>query len=126
MADNGIILNFVQFGINAAAGLLGVGLGFGFYKSKFDRMVEDIVSIKAKQAKLRGEDNNNLPLYQRREDCLQDRHECMIEENNRSLIITAELRDHKTSIKTLENFARWMMQKDGLSIKEINEILAGR
>lgn len=112
MIDGITHLQLVQMALTGGTGLVGVGIGIGLFKGAIKQVKRDIEDIKRRQSRLRGDDNGLKPLFVPKDDCKYLRGQC------------AGLTDgHTRSIKSLENFARWWMQKEGLKIEEINIIL---
>ena len=120
---SGIEIDLIQIGVTAVAGFFGAGVGIGMFRGTVDQLKKDVEWMKGRQARLRGESNGGKPLYIMREDCLQERQECSAIVNGRLGMVCNDLSAHGSSIKSLENFARWWMQKEGLRIEEINQIL---
>lgn len=130
MADFFTLQEIVQIALTGSAGLLGIGVGIGMFKGTLVQFKKDIAEIKKdieivrkRQAKLRGEDNGNTPVYMVRNDCIEVRRLCGQAGQDQVSSITRNIDAHTKNIKSLENFARWWMQKEGLAIHEINEIL---
>ncbi len=110
--------------ISAGAALFGVGVGVGLFKGTIKQIQKDVLAMQNRQDKLRGADNGNIPLYMGRDSCLALRDGCGKITDSRMKIINKDLKDHTCAIKSLNNFARWWMQKSGLEIDEINKILS--
>lgn len=122
------LLNLI---LTAVAGILGVGIGIGLFRGQVreikgsvtqikDEIIpsikDDIQAVKVRQAKLRGEDNGVKPVYMPWESCLDYRGACATQ-------IRSEISSHTKEIRVLINTTRWWMQKEGLKIEEINQIL---
>ena len=116
-------LQLAQVFISGGAGLVGVGIGIGIFKRDIKQIKKDISGIMRKQDVLRGENDGKVPLYVPFGECLDFRSRCVGIKEGKFAILTDEMKDHHSSIKALENFARWWMQKEGLTISEINNIL---
>lgn len=119
-------LQVIQILISAAAGFIGVGIGVGVFRTSINNAIkqikEDILEIKRKQAKLRGEDGTG-PRYISSEACGNFRNYCANMSEGRMKQICNDITEHTKSIQSLSNFARWWMQKEGLTIDQINKIL---
>lgn len=109
--------------ISFGAGLFGVGIGIGMFKSVVTQVKLDLVKIKKRQARLRGEDNGGLPVFRTRLNCDIMREQCGVAANGKMQLVVDDLLVHTRSIRALDNFARWWMQKEGLKIEDINKIL---
>ena len=118
-------LQIIQVTITAAAGTLGVGVGLGIFKNDIRQIKKDLKNVKDRQARLRGEDNSGVPRYVSLSTCREMRTHCNEDRKAKTDCLLDELDTHSVSIKALNNFARWWMQKEGLSIQEINDILKG-
>jgi len=123
-------VQFVQILISAGAGLFGVGVGVGLFRGIIKQIQKDVIQNKTsinivqdRQRKLRGEDNGSIPVYAIRKECLSLRESCSVNIDKTVKLIDLDLSSHTKSIKSLENFARWSMQREGLKIEEINTIL---
>lgn len=112
-----------QMAMSAGAGVMGVGIGIGMFRSTVKQVKEDLEKIKRRQARLRGEDDGGVPLYMLRSDCKTLRHDCRMDSESKMEDVVQDLLGHTKSIKALDNFARWWMQKEGLKIEDINRIL---
>lgn len=123
MTDILSIKEICQIAVSAGTGLLGVGIGIGIFKSTVNQFKADLERIKQRQARIRGEDNGGIPIFMTRETCDEIRDKCAAAASNRMISVSANIDRHTVSIKSLENFARWWMQKQGLNIKEINDVL---
>ena len=117
---------FIQILISSAAGLFGVGVGVGLFRGSVKQMQRDLERVQYKQIKLRGEDNGGLPMYITRATCLTMREDCERINSKRIDELKIELKVHTRTIRSLENFARWWMIKEGLDIDEVNKILNNR
>lgn len=120
---SGIEIDLIQIGVTAVAGMFGAGVGIGMFRGSVDQLKKDVQWMKDRQVRLRGEDGGGKPMYIMREDCLQERQECSAIVNGRLGMVCNDLSAHGSSIRSLENFARWWMQEKGLGIDEINRIL---
>jgi len=120
---SGIEIDLIQVSLTAVAGFFGAGVGIGMFRGTVDQLKKDVQWMKDRQARLRGETNGGKPMYIMREDCQQERTDCAAVVNGKIQLICNDLSGHGSSIKSLENFARWWMQKEGLRIEEINQIL---
>lgn len=117
-------LQVAQIFISGGAGLLGVGIGIGMFKSTVKQIRKDISTIIKKQDVLRGtNDGKGEPLFVPMTECLTERVRCLKTKDDKFGLISSEMKEHHSSIRALENFARWWMQKEGLTIGEINSIL---
>lgn len=116
-------VQIVQMVMTASAGLIGVGIGIGMFKSSVQQVRNDLKALQRKQARLRGEDNGNVPLFMSRSYCERLRQDCLLSSSEKMQACSEHIGRHSKSIKSLENFARWWMQKEGLKIEEINKIL---
>lgn len=116
-------LQILQIFISACAGFLGVGIGIGVFKKEIANIKEEVSRLGRRQVRLRGEENGELPIYRTRLNCEALRHQCMNVSNGKMELVVQDLLRHTASIKALDNFARWWMQKEGLNITEINTIL---
>ena len=112
-------LQWAQIFISGGTGLLGVGIGVGILKGTVKQIRKDISGIMRKQDVLRGENDGKVPLYVPFGECLDFRSRCVGIKEGKFAILTDEMKDHHSSIRALENFARWWMQKEGLTISEI-------
>jgi hypothetical protein len=120
-------LQVAQVFISGGAGLLGVGIGIGMFKSTVKQIRKDIAGIMRKQDILRGEGNGKgIPLFVPFGECSTSRSRCVNIKEGKFELIASEMKEHHSSIKALENFARWWMQKEGLTISEINNILGAK
>lgn len=119
------IVTFVQAGIAAGSGLVGVGIGIGLFKTTIKRLSDDIESIKDRQSILRGEKDGISPIYMSRIDCVEKRSACGKTNKDSYDEICEDISEHTKAIRSLNNFARWWMQKEGLKIEDINRILDG-
>ena len=113
----------IQILISSAAGLFGVGVGVGLFRGSVKQMQKDLERVQYKQIRLRGEDNGGIPLYVTKKSCDILRSTYNLVHSEKAQNINENLKEHTLSIKSLNNFARWWMQKEGLSIDEINRIL---
>ena len=113
----------IQIFVSGGAGLLGVGIGIGMFKSTIKQVKDDVQVIRRRQARLRGEDNGGIPIFVTRDVCRDRRDDCSSTSNGKMQSVCDDLIKHTKSIKALDNFARWWMQKEGLAISEINKIL---
>ena len=118
-----IVISLAQLIITAGSGLIGVGLGIGMFRGSVNRMRDDLSKVQTRQAKLRGEDNGQKPVFMSRLDCGEIRANCIAGTKDDMNKMIADLIEHTKSIKALDNFARWSMQKEGLRFEEINTIL---
>lgn len=123
-------IQIAQTIISASAGLFGVGVGVGMFRgtikqihSTIKQIQKDMEIVQYKQRRLRGEDNGSIPLYITRNGCFTLREGCEKKYNELLKSVNTDLQEHKKAIKSLENFARWSMQREGLKIEEINKIL---
>ncbi|MCG2750381.1 MAG: hypothetical protein L6301_00875 [Desulfobacteraceae bacterium] len=112
-----------QMAMSGGAGIMGVGIGIGMFRSMVTQVKKDLESVKIRQARLRGEDGGGLPLYMLRSACDAVRMQCATNADRRMGEVVGALLQHTNSIKALDNFARWWMRKEGLEINEINKIL---
>lgn len=119
-------MQIIQMAISGGAGLLGVGIGIGMFKSTIKQVKDDVLYLRRRQARLRGEDNGGVPVFVTRDSCIKNRDDCMSVANGKMQLVCDDLLAHTKSIKSLDNFARWWMQKEGLLISEINQILSGK
>ena len=119
------ITNLKFTAISAAIGVaFGVGVFKGTVKQIQTDLQKEIEVIKKRQARLRGEANGDTStLYMTRLDCEKERASCSGATNNQIGRLCRDLDEHTKSIRALDNFARWKMQKEGLKIEEINMIL---
>jgi len=113
----------LQIMISFGAGLFGVGVGIGMFKSIVNQVKLDLANIKKRQARLRGEDNGALPVFRTRLNCDIMRAQCGAASTDKMQTVVEDLIRHAKSIRALDNFARWWMQKEGLKIEDINKIL---
>ena len=116
-------VEMLQIMVSFGAGLLGVGIGIGMFKSVVNQVKLDLVNIKKRQARLRGEDNGALPVFRTRLNCDIMRAQCGAVATDKMQTVVEDLTRHTKSIRALDNFARWWMQKEGLKIDDINKIL---
>ena len=116
-------IELIQVFISFGAGLLGVGIGIGMFKSVVTQVKLDLANIKQRQARLRGEDDNNSPVYRTRTNCDIMRSQCAVASGSKMDVVANDLLAHTKSIRALDNFARWWMQKEGVKIEDINRIL---
>jgi len=116
-------IEILQIMISFGAGLFGVGIGIGMFKSVVTQVKLDLVSIKKRQARLRGEDNGALPVFRTRLNCDIMREQCGAASTGKMQTVVEDLIKHTKAIRALDNFARWWMQKEGLKIDDINKIL---
>ncbi|MBU4317052.1 MAG: hypothetical protein KKF30_07240 [Proteobacteria bacterium] len=112
-----------QMTMSGGAGIMGLGIGIGMFRSMVTQVKKDLESIKMRQARLRGEDVGGLPLYMLRSACDAVRMQCTANAERRIDEVFDDLIQHANSIKALDNFARWWMQKEGMKIEDINRIL---
>jgi len=120
-------LQLAQVFISGGAGLVGVGIGIGIFKRDIKQIKKDIDRIIKRQDILRGNDNGKeRPLYVSLTECIGERARCVGIKEGKFGEITVEMKEHRRSIKALENFARWWMQKEGLNIREIQSILTNQ
>lgn len=125
MTDISTHLQIAQVIISACAGILGVGVGLGMFRGTIKGIRADLDAIKKRQAKIRGEDNGGFPMYMTRKTCREVRTHCKNDRQDKTDCLLDELNNHSDSIRGLNNFARWWMQKEGLDITQINYILKG-
>jgi hypothetical protein len=116
-------LQFFQMFITAGAGFLGIGIGIGVFKREITYIKRQLKTIQARQSRLRGDDNGGLPVFRTRLNCEALRHQCMNISDSKMSTVLEDIGEHTGSIRALDNFARWWMQKEGLTITEINNIL---
>ena len=116
-------VEMLQIMVSFGAGLLGVGIGIGMFKSVVNQVKLDLVNIKKRQARLRGEDNGALPVFRTRLNCDIMREQCGTASTGKMQTVVEDLIKHTKAIRALDNFARWWMQKEGLKIDDINKIL---
>ncbi|MBU4317684.1 MAG: hypothetical protein KKF30_10465 [Proteobacteria bacterium] len=117
-------VQLINMGFTAGAGLIGIGVGIGVFRNTIKQIKEEIVSVKAKQSMLRGEDSGlAAPIYMPRSWCELERTRCGLNSSVKMEKVCDDLIAHTESIRALDNFARWWMQKEGLKIEEINAIL---
>lgn len=116
-------LQMLQVFVTACAGFIGVGIGIGVFKREIKQIKLDIIKLTKKQERLRGEANGDLPVFRTRLNCEALRHQCMNVSNGKMSTVMEDLIAHTVAIRALDNFARWWMQKEGLNISEINNIL---
>lgn len=119
-------LDLIQVVITAASGLVGVGIGIGIFRTDIKQIKADLGTVKLRQAQLRGETNGHKPVFMQREDCGTLREACLADTKRQMEDVRKDLLAHTSSIKALDNFARWSMQRDGLKIEEINVILGAK
>lgn len=115
--------NFINYAISAIAGAFGVGVTWGTMMIKFRQQESRITKVEDRQARLRGEMNGGTPVYMPQTTCADLRVHCHGDSERTALELAQEVVDHSRSIRALENFARWWMQKEGLNITQINDIL---
>lgn len=125
MTDPLTWVTLVNASISATAGLVGVGIGLGIFRTNIKRNADEIVILRDRQARLRGEGNGSPSVFMPRGSCLDIRENCAKLRLTRQDMIDNDISEHTRTIKALENFARWWMQKEGLKIEDINKILAG-
>lgn len=113
----------IQALISTGAGILGVGVGIGIFKGTIKQLKSDLSDVITKQEILRTGFDGGLPLFMTRTTCERMREDCSLGRNKQTDTIVDEIAGHTRVIKNLDNFARWWMQKEGLRISEINEIL---
>lgn len=123
----------IQTLMSAGAGLFGVGVGVGLFRGLIKQiqgvikqLQKDLDRVQYKQIKLRGEDNGGLPMYVTRDTCISMRKDCERINSNKIEVLREDVKTHTRTIRSLENFARWWMQKEGLNIDEVNRILNNR
>ena len=116
-------LQLLQMGLTACSGAIGVGVGMGLFRATVRQLKSDVLYIKTRQARLRGEDNGGVPLFLRKDTCNKYRIDCADISSKHREDFSRDLKHHTRAIKALENFARWRMQSAGLKIEEINQIL---
>ena len=109
-------VQLLQLAMTALAGIGGVGITLGLFSGGVKSLKQEVASIKIRQSKLRGEDNGVVPIFMGRGECITYRDNC-------GTRMCASLTAHQHDIKRLDNFARWWMQKEGLSISDINKVL---
>lgn len=114
-----------QAAISGGVGILGVGIGVGVFKATIKQIIEDIREIKRKQSVLRGGEAGDLPIYMTRLTCGDFRQACFKTIADKLEDVDESITEHHECIKGLNNFARWFMQKEGATMKEINETLNG-
>jgi hypothetical protein len=125
MTDPLTWVTILNAGISGCAGLVGVGIGLGIFRTNIKRNSDEIVVLKGRQARLRGEGNGNPSVFMPRGHCVDIREHCAKLRITRDRATDEDLAAHSKTIKALENFARWWMQKEGLHIEDINRILDG-
>jgi len=116
-------LNLINMAFSAGAGLLGVGVGIGLFKSTIQHMQEELKVVQKKQQRLRGEDNAGIPVFMTKTSCESLRNQCGMLTDGKFVNVSKDILKHTKAIKSFENFARWWMQENGLKIDEINRIL---
>jgi len=116
-------VQILQLLLTSASGLIGVGIGIGLFRGSVKQLKEDVAYIKARQKKIRGEDNGGRPVYSLSEDCKAFRQSCAVGHGEEMKRISNTIVDHTRALKSFENYARWSMQNKGLKIEEINQIL---
>jgi hypothetical protein len=117
--------HIIQLIITAGSGVLGVGIAVGFLRAFITKILEDIVELKRKQGVLRGEDSGEPPIYVRRTEFDVQRQICKLDIENQNTKVCDTLNNHTKAIRSLQNFALWFMQKQGMELKDANKILEG-
>lgn len=101
------------------SGLLGVGIAWGTLRAKVKGNSCNIKEVKEDVNKITG-GSTGEPVYTRKVEC-DKRHEDITKE---FVILKKESANHGEKLTGLQNFARYMLQKEGgLSLKEVNDIL---
>jgi len=117
--------HIIQLVITAGSGILGVGIAVGFLRAFISKILEDVVELKRKQGVLRGEDSGGPPIYIRRLEFEVQRQTCKLETQAQNDKVCATLNTHTKAIRSLQNFALWFMQQQGMELKDANKILEG-
>ena len=126
MADILTTNAIIQMAITGGTGLLGIGMGIGIFKSTINQFKARLEKVELRQSKIRGEDNGGIPIFMTRSTCNEERAKCAAAGESRMSGVSSNMDKHTVSIQSLENFARWWMQKQGLNISEINEVLRNK
>lgn len=113
----------VQAVISLITGIFGVGIGVGIFKRDIRQVKKDLAYVIDRQDKLRTSYSGGLPLYMPRITCDEIREDCSADRAKKAEKVIDEITIHTKNIRSLENFARWWMQKEGLTIEQINKIL---
>ena len=125
---------YLSAAITLVVGLIGVAAGYGALRQvvkslqknqeqlKAD-MLKEMAAIKARQAVLRGEDNDGRPRYVQTWECEKTTQLCQHH-------ICDEIKNMQKSIDAnnavtagLRNFARYFLQDKGMSLTEIDKLL---
>jgi len=98
----------------------GVAVGYGIIKSQVSTNEKNIEKIWSRYAKIMGE-NGSDPIFVRNRDC-DKRVNAM---QSTLLSVSEKVVDQGKSLMGLQNFARHWMQREGMTILEINRIING-
>lgn len=113
-------INWVGTAITFIAAFGGVAVGYGIIKTQVSSNKEDIKTLWQRYGTIMGE-NGKEPLFVRDRDCTR-RVDAM---GNSIASIVEKVVEQGKSIKGIQNFARHWMQREGMTIVEINRIING-
>ena len=102
------------------AGAAGVAAGWAGMRVQVRRNTGDIGHLQKVVKKLTG-NPTGLPVYIRRDEC-EARTGEMGEKVN---VLATEVEAQNRQLSEVQNFARYMLTKEGLTLGEVNEILGG-
>ena len=112
--------DFIQALITFGAGLLGVGVGYGGLKEKIKSNSRRILKVEKNWKTLQG-GVGNLPTYISRNECETQQ----VNVRNELGHIKRKVEKCEHAIGGLQNYARYQLNKEGLTLVEINKIING-
>jgi biotin-(acetyl-CoA carboxylase) ligase len=107
-------IHFVYIGLSIILLLVGIGIGIGTQRRTVSQIEKDLGSVFKRQKALRGE-NGAPKMFVSVDECIDKRNQCGFFKD--------QLDDHGRSIKVIENYVRWRMHEDGMSMTDIDNYL---
>jgi len=113
-------IDWVGTAVTFLAAFGGVAVGYGIIKARVDSNKEDIGVLWQKYSTIMGEGGKD-PIFVRERDC--DKRVGVMQSS--IMAIGDKVIEQGRSLKGLQNFARHWMQREGMTIVEINRIING-
>lgn len=113
-------INWIGTAVTFIAAFGGVAVGYGIIKTQVSSNKEDIGALWQKYSTIMGEGGKD-PLFVRERDC--DKRVGAMQSS--IMAIGDKVIEQGKSLRGIQNFARHWMQREGMTIVEINKIING-
>lgn len=112
----------IQIGIPVGVGLISFAVGWGIRQNQVIVNKENIKKLWDNWDDLRGSKTGGAPLFINRSEC----SEISKDLKNEICKVKKSVEEQAKELNKVQNFARWfLIEKEGMSLKEVNEVLNG-